>query len=519
MFTRLFCYNHKMKTIDKNMEKQVDMSKLSSLDMHQVIADKDEQINKLTTKLNWFEEQFNLLKSKHFAKSTEKKSIIQPQLFDESDEEVQDDNEQAKETITYTRAKPNRKSKNLDTSQLPREKHYIDLPEEEKLCTCGACLEKFGEETKEELVFQPATLKVIEHIRAKYTCRRCETIKMPKAIELPLLKSKAGTSLLAEIILNKYSYHLPLYRQREKFSTLQIDIPDNTLGGWVMRSAEQLEPLGDAFWQQLASVNLLQVDETPVKVLKPDKKAYMWLYHCYLPGKRFVIFDFNLSRASEVVNERLKHFTGILQTDGYSGYAGQRKRKDIISLGCWDHARRKFADVVKVCGNNKSGKAGKMLEKIAKLYEIESEIKNVSFDERKTIRQEKIKPKFETIKSFLYKINAPPHSLLGKAVTYCKNQWETLIRYIDHGEAQISNCWVENQVRPFAIGRRNWLFVGNESSAKKAALLYSLLQSCTLNDIDPRAYLEYVLNQVHRMRRKEVDPATLLPNTIDRTLL
>ena len=200
-------------------------------------------------------------------------------------------------------------------------------------------------------------------------------------------------------------------------------------------------------------------------------------------------------------------------------YGEQRRREGIISLGCWDHARRKFADVVKVCGKNKSGKAGQMLEKIAKLYEIEAEIKDLPFDKRKAIRQTKSRPKLAAIKSFVYKINAPPKSLLGKAVTYCKNQWETLIRYIDHGEAQISNCWVENQVRPFALGRRNWLFVGNEHAAKKAALLYSLIQSCMLNDMDPRAYLEYVLNQVHRMRRKEVDPATLLPHTINRALL
>ena len=495
-------------------------------DMQKMLAQKDQQltsqeqqIDELSSKLRWFEEQLRLLKSKHFAKSTEKQSALQPSLFDEDGDVFQEEDERGKQVITYTRTKPNRKSKHLDTSKLPREKHYIDLPEEEKQCACGACLEKIGEETKEEIVFKPATLKVIEHIRIKYTCRRCETVTTPQAIELPILKSKAGASLLTEIILNKYSYHLPLYRQRRMLTPLNLDIPDNTLGGWVMRSAEQLEPLGEAFWIQLLSVHLLQADETPVKVLKPEKKAYMWLYHCYLPGKRFVIFDFHLSRGSEVVNERLKNFKGILQTDGYSGYNTQRRREDIISLGCWDHARRKFADVVKACSHNKSGKAGKMLEKIAELYGIEATIKNLSIDERKKVRQKNSKPMLDDIKDFLYKINAPPKSLLGVAVTYAKNQWASLVRYIDHGETQISNCWIENQVRPFALGKRNWLFLGNEASAKKAALLYSLIQSCTLNGIDPRSYLHYVLTQVHRMRRKEVDPASLLPNTIDRALL
>ncbi len=320
-------------------------------------------------------------------------------------------------------------------------------------------------------------------------------------------------------MINKYRYHLPFYRQSKMFAAHQLSIPDNTLAGWAMGGAEQLSPLGEAMWDQLKLTRALQVDETPVKILNPEKKAYMWLYHSYLPGQRFVIFDFSLTRAASAVNERLATYEGLLQTDAYSGYHTQRKRKAIVSFGCWDHARRKFADVIKAAGNNKSGKAGKMLEKIAKLYDIEKNIKSLPADERQSIRQQESAPTLAALRSFLWKINAPPKSLLGVAVTYCKNQWDDLVRYVDYGDAQISNCWVENQVRPFAVGRRNWLFVGNENSAKKAALIYSLIQSCELNNIDPRAYLVYVLNQVHRMRRKEVNPAVLLPNTIDINLL
>mgnify|MGYP001328802740 CR=1 FL=1 len=499
---------------------QQDYSLLSQSALLSIAEKQAQQIQTLTAHLAWFNEQFKLLKSKHYGKSSEQQSVLQPSLFDEDDQVQQVDPGEGphQETITYTRSKPSRPEKHLDTRHLPREKHYIDLNAAEKQCGCGEALEKFGEDIKEELVFIPATLKVIEHIRAKYTCRECDTVKMPDVIELPLSKSKASAALLTEVMLNKYRYHLPFYRQRKLFAAHGMDIPDNTLGGWAMQSAERLEPLREAFYQQLSQVNVLQADETPVKILDPEKKAYVWLYHCYLPGKRFVLFEFNLSRSSRVVNERLKDFKGILQTDGYSGYEGLRRREDIINLGCWDHARRKFTDVVKAAGHNKSGKAGQMLEKIGKLYEIEREIKDLSFSERKRIRQAKAKPKLEAIYSFLYKTNAPPKSLLGVAVTYCKNQWAQLIRYVDHGEAQISNCFIENQVRPFAIGKKNWLFVGNEASASKAALLYSLIQSCELNKLDARKYLIYVLNQVHRMRRKEVDPATLLPNTIDPTL-
>jgi len=461
------------------------------------------------------------LKGKQFGKSSEKLESIQSELFDEDETVLQTEDEPApdKQTVTYERSTSNRKKKNLDTSTLPREVRVIDLTDAEKQCTCGRCMEVFGQESKEELVFEPATLKVIEHVRPKYTCRHCETVKTAKAVELPLPKSKAGSALIAEVMMNKYAYHLPFYRQSKMFAMHGLSIPDNTLAGWVMQAAEALAPLQRAFFEQLGKVHALQADETPVKILQPEKKAYMWLYHSTVPNQRFVLFDFNLSRAAAVVDERLKDFSGLLQTDGYGGYNTQRKKAEVITLGCWDHARRKFAEVVKVAGNNKTGKAGQILKKIAKLYEIEREIQSQPPSERCAQRQKQSKPKLEIIKTFLDKINAPPSSLLGKAVFYCKNQWPELIRYIDHGEAEISNCWVENQVRPFALGRRNWLFVGNEGSAQKAALIYSLIQSCLLNDIQPKVYLEVVLNQVHAMRRKEIDPATLLPHTIDKALL
>lgn len=515
-----------METCDGNTTQSTDLSALPPAVL-QLLEEKDTllnehayQIQTLTAKLNWFEEQFKLLKHKHYSKSTEKQTAVQLSIFDEDELATQTAPEEPEtEEVTYTRKKPQRNKTNLDTSHLPREQNIIDLCDNEKYCSCGCELKHFGEESKEELIFQPLVLKVIEHIRLKYMCRDCESVKMPPAVELPIPKSKASASLLTEVILNKYRYHLPFYRQHKMFANYQINIPDNTLAGWAMKAASQLAPLEDAFCKQLTQVNCLQVDETPVKVLKPEKKGYMWVYHCYLPNQRFVLFDFNLSRGAKVVNERLKNFTGLLQTDGYSGYGTQRQRGDIITLGCWDHARRKFTDVVKACGQNKSGKAGQMLERIAKLYAIERQIKALPYDERKAIRQAQAKPKLNAIYELLYKINAPPKSLLGAAVTYCKNQWSELIRYIDYGQAQISNCWVENLIRPFALGRRSWLFVGTEESASRAALLYSLIQSCELNDIDPRAYLVYVLNQVHRMRRQKVDPMTLLPNTIDRDLL
>lgn len=514
-----------MEIITNTLQKERNLSAASVAELQAIILNQDVQLQNLAQKVVWLEKQFKLLRHKQFSSSSETQTALQLSIFDEGasdegqDDDLLDANEHEKEEITYSRNKPNRNSKNIDTTNLERERRIIDLPEEEKQCSCGCILEKIGEETKEEIKFRRAELKVIEHVRLKYTCRQCETIKQPAPIELPILKSKAGPELLTEVILNKYQYHLPLYRQSKMLKDRGIQVPDNTLGGWIMKSAEQLTPLGEALWNELPLAKALQADETPVKLLEPEKKAYMWLYHSYLPNQRFILFDFNLSRSSEVVNERLKEFKGILQTDGYSGYNTQRHRADIVSIGCWDHARRKFADVIKASGKNKIGKAGMMLKKIAMLYKIEEDIKELPTEERKVIRREKSLPQLNGIHAFLYEINAPPKSLLGAAVTYCKNQWDDLIRYVEYGEAQLSNCWIENQVRPFAVGKRNWLFVGNELSAKRGALLYSLIQTCILNQMNPRSYLEYVLKQVHRIRRKEIDPAMLLPHRIDKNLL
>jgi transposase len=429
------------------------------------------------------------------------------------------ENEIETETLTYTRRKPKSCGRQLDTSKLLREQRIYDLPNAEKTCVCGCQLEKMGQDIAEQIEHIPEQLKVIEHVQIKYTCRQCETIKTAAKLEAPLPKCMAGASLIAETIIKKYDHHLPLYRQSKIFAGQGLDIPDNTLGNWVMGAAEALSPLQEAAWQQVLKTHTLQVDETPVTVLKPHKEGYMWAYHSCDTNQRFMLFEFTLSRAGEHPQRRLADYKGNLQTDGYSGYNKLRSHPDIHHFGCWDHCRRKFTDVVKISGNNKSGKAGDMLALIEKLYQVEDEARGSPPEERKVLRQEKSKPILALLHARLQKIHAPPQSTLGKAVQYSLNQWPYLCRHVDYGEVEISNCWIENQIRPFALGRRNWLFVGNEVSANKSAFLYSLIQSCKLNAINPRHYLRYVLNKTHAMRRKEIDPVTLLPQFIDKNLL
>jgi transposase len=487
------------------------------------IDELQQEIASLKAQLEWYKEQFKLLRQKQFGRQTEKSETVQLTLFDEMDaDEVTEtvtpiDNE--KETVTYERTKRKHNGRNIDTSKLPRERCIHDLSDAEKICACGACMEKMGEDVSEQLDYVPAVLKVIEHVRPKYTCRACERIVSSPKPEQPITKCLASASLITEVIIKKYDHHIPIYRQSKIFLQEGIDIPDNTLGNWVMQAADLLMPLNHALWEQINATHYLQVDETPAKILKPDKKGYMWVYHSCDKNNRFILFDFDISRGGDVVTPKLALFKGLLQTDGYSGYNQLRHQADITNLGCWDHARRRFMDAIKISNENKSGVAGKLVILINKLYRIERQYKNAPAQQRQQVRLTQAKPVLDAIYVLAKSAVVLPQSLTAKAIIYLLNNEPYLTAYIHHGDAYMSNCLVENYIRPFAVGRRNWLFMGNETSAKKAALLYSLIQTCKMNHINPRLYFNYVLPKVHAIRRGDINAKDLLPQFIDKTVL
>ena len=485
-----------------------------------IISNQQQEIHVLRKQIEWFKDQFKLASARQFGKSSETATAIQLVLFDEqmsSEEESLGEMPAKEETITYTRKKKTI-GRQFDVSKFPKEQKIYDLEESEKTCVCGNVLEKAGEDSSIQVDHIPETFKVIEHVALKYCCRQCETIKSAKKPETAIPKCMATPGFIAEVITKKYEQHLPLYHQSKIFAKLGADIPDNTLGNWVMRAAEALSTLRDAAKSQIHKVHVLQADETKIKILKPNKEGYFWGYHGCDPGNRFILFEYSPSRGAHVPNEMLKEFSGILQTDGYSGYNDLRAKETITPVGCWDHARRKFTDVIKAADKNKTGKAAEILLLINKLYEIERDVKDADSFTRKNHRQQHTKPILEKIYEAAINTNAYPKSLLGIAITYLLNQWPYLIKYTDHGEVPISNIWIENQIRPFALGRRNWLFSGNAESANKAALLYSLIQTCNMNGIDARKYLEYVLKQANAMRRGDIDPTTLLPQFIDKSI-
>jgi hypothetical protein len=340
----------------------------------------------------------------------------------------------------------------------------------------------------------------------------------------PIPKAIAGASLLTDVIIDKYQFHLPLYRQSKIMHTLGVHIPDNTLGNWVSALGEGLSPVYEAMWQALNKCNYLQVDETPVKILEPDKKGFLWVYYAphLTENNSMIVFELSETRSADVPENRLRDFKGIMQTDGYSGYHALRKREGIVGVGCFTHARRKFSEVVKShCDVN--GIAAQLVEKMKPLYALEARMRenNLPFRTRKNLRQRIAYPLVKDIHRGLRAIRASvsPKSQLGQAINYMLKQWPYLILYLRHGEAEIDTNGVENKIRSVALGRKNWLFMGNKDSGKNHAIFYSLVISCLMNGINPRVYLHYLISKLHEIRLGSMKPTALLPNSIDLEVL
>ena len=420
----------------------------------------------------------------------------------------------------YTRKKKTKiNGRLLDTSKLPRHTFYHQLPESEQSCKiCNHLLTKVGQDISEQLEVLPLRLYVAEHVRYKYACRSCETIKMAPKEKSPIPKSLAGGSLITEIIVNKYQYHLPLYRQSKILVNYGAMIPDNTLGQLVIQSGVGLLPVLEEAWKALLTASYLQVDESPVKILKPEKTGYLWIYFAPHIGKGLVMFELSLTRSRKLAENRLEKFKGILQADGYNGYQTLRKRDCIIGVGCLSHARRKFVEVFKVT-NNPDGIAAQMIATLKPLYALETKLRELgtSFRTRKRLRQKQAWPILKSIYPWLKQQlkNVPPKSKLALAIKYMLTQWPYLIAYLRHGSVDIDTNLVENNIRPTALGKHNWLFMGHEDSGKIHALWYSLVLSAMINGLNPRIYIHYLLTQIHNIRSGKVTPASLLPHTIE----
>jgi hypothetical protein len=352
-------------------------------------------------------------------------------------------------------------------------------------------------------------------VRPKYILPNEAGIVIGQLPSLPIPRGNAGAGLLAHLIVSKFVDHLPFYRQVQMFKRQGVTLAESTINDWFRASCDLLEPLYECLKKTLLQGNYLMADETPIDVLTENKpgathKGYHWVY--YSPVEQLVLFDYRKGRGREGPEELLKGYRGALQADGYSGYEAFEKQTGIILLACMAHARRKFDEALK----NDKGRAEHVLALIQKLYQVERQAKDdqLDYDQRKALRLEKSAPVLDELFAWMKEnvTQTLPKSAIGIAIAYTLHLWPRLIRYMDDGRYEIDNNLIENSIRPVALGRKNYLFAGSHEGAQRAAMMYSFLGTCKINNIEPFQWLSTVLKRIpdHSIQRLE----ELLPQNL-----
>jgi transposase len=373
-----------------------------------------------------------------------------------------------------------------------------------------------GEEISEQLDIVPAKIQVLVNVRKKYACRQCESgvITAPLPAQ-PIPKSNASPGLLAHIVTAKYQDALPLHRQETILHRHGIDIPRNTLASWMIKAGEQIQPLLNLLQDKLLAYPIMHCDETTVQVLneqgkRAQSKSYMWVRVGGPPTQPIRLFHYADSRSGDVASHLLEGYEGYLQTDDYAGYNLACAKPAITQLGCWAHARRKFVEAQKVAAGT-TGKADLAIAMIAKLYAIEKRIQNSDPQERHVIRQQEAVPQLNQIRQWLDKTlhRTLPKGALGKALAYLEKNWGKLTVYTEDGRLSIDNNPAENAIRPFVLGRKNWIFSASVDGAKASANLYGLIETAKANNLEPYDYLKKVFKELPSARSVEAIEALL----------
>jgi transposase len=417
-----------------------------------------------------------------------------------------------KETITYQRSKKKEQASKPVRQALPehleRKEEIIEpdpIPEGSRL---------MGEEVTEVLEYTPGTLYVRRIVRRKYALDNQGGVVIGELPSLPLPKSNAGASLLSHLLVSKYQDHLPFYRQIEIFKRQGVTLAQATVNGWFSASIDLLEPLYQTLKKEVMSSDYIQIDETTIPVMDRDhpgatRKGYHWIVRS--PEMRKLYFHYDLgSRSQRVAIDILKNFKGAVQSDGYGAYNIYENKKNVLLLGCWAHARRKFEQALK----NDPLRAGYALEQIQSLYHLERQAENDGLDKEQieTLRKTKAYPLMQSFEKWLDMNYSQvlPQSLIGKAIAYTYNIYPRLVRYVIDGRYKIDNNGAENGVRPLALGRKNYLFCGNHEAAQRTAIIYSLLGTCKINNVNPTEWLSDVFNRI--LDTKTNDLTDLLPD-------
>ena len=456
--------------------------------------------------LRLLEEQLRLARLRRFGSSSEKRPF-QGELFDEAELEVSLE-EVEKELAEAEPKKPRKRHTKADgfDENLPRIQVHLELDAEEK----AGARKTFFSKVKEELDIVPAQARVIEYWQEKAvfdTEDGSQQVKAAPRPAHPLGKCLASVQLLAWILVAKYADALPLYRLEGILKRHGGRISRTTMANWIIRLDDVFKPLINLLREQQLNADYLQADETRLQVLKETGKSaqsdkWMWVIRGGPPDRPAVLFEYDPSRSEAVPLRLLDGFRGTLQTDGYAGYNRVCRENGLTRIGCWDHARRKFVEASQAAPAKKKGtkvsKADVAIGKIRKLYAIEKRIEALPPEEKTRQRQQLAQPVLNDLKAWLEKnrTRVPKDSLTYKAMQYTLNQWELLTGYLADGRLHISNALAENAIRPFAVGRRNWLFADTPRGAKASATVYSLIETAKANGLEPFAYIHHVLQHI-----------------------
>jgi len=459
-------------------------------------------------------EQYDLLVYKRFARSAEKLLADEKQqpLFaeEEGQPEANEEKPLGLQTVrSFTRNKGGRKPISANLERRPR---VIDIPESEKTCACGADLTKIGEETSEKLVILPPQVYVDQIVRPKYACRQCEgtedegkpAVRIAPVEPAIIPRSIASPSLLSTIITQKFEMHLPYYRQEEQFEQIGAAISRQDMSNWQQQAYDKLQPLLALLKKAVRSGPVMQMDETEVQVIGEEgrsdlQKSYMWLALGGPAGKKVIWYEYHPTRAAYNAMEFLQGYSGYLQTDGYDGYdCAAKGLPGIIQAGCFAHARRKFFEASKI--NKKPQSAEEGMKYIRRLYQLEDALRSKwkgSLEKFHEARKKEAAPILAEFKQWLLKRDNDvlPKSLLGEAVRYALNQWDKLARYIESPYLTPDNNACENAIRPFVIGRKNWLFCQSVGGAKSSCGMFTLIATAKQNGLVPFKYLMAVFEK------------------------
>jgi transposase len=484
-------------------------------------------------------EKLNALLASRYGASSEQIPDEQLRLFNEAEAELGEGADVPEPMLQVPAHQRRRGGRRPLPENLPRIDVVHELDEAERVCPHdGTRLERIGEEITEQLDVVPARIQVLRHIRGKYACPCCRSaLKRAPMPAQPIPKSQASPGLLAHVAVSKYLDALPLNRQSAMWQRIGVELERDTLASWMIRCGELVQPLVNLLHEQLLASGVVQCDETTVQVLRePERpatsKSYMWVQLSVQPA--IVLFHYAPSREGVIPAQLFEGYRGILHTDGYSAYeALGHEVAEIVHAGCWAHARRRFDRVFKAAGVNpkrpwpkgqsppaKLRQAAKGLGYIRTLFEIERRIRGKPPDERLAVRREESRPVLDKLWAWVEQVHPklPPTLALGEAVGFVHNQWPKLVQFCEDGRIELSTNWVESAIRPFVIGRKNWMFCDTVAGAKASANLYSLIRTAKLNELNPYLYLKHVFTELPQAQSLE-DIEVLLPAMCDRDAL